>query len=71
MIFRIGNIALYRNQYLCRIEDNDHSRIPYLVQFLGNDRPDHAYAVRNMWCVWCRPEDLSLWRCCKDGISRW
>lgn len=61
MIFRIGDKALYQDRYLCRIEENDHTSVPYFVRFLGREHPEDAVylIVVNGWFTWCRPEDLS------------
>lgn len=61
MIFRIGDKALYQNQYLCMIEENDHTHIPYHVRFLTDGYPDEAVhlIISNGWYTWCRSEDLS------------
>lgn len=69
MRFRVGDIALYKHQYPCVVLEDDHSNIPYLVQFLSDRHPDAAMYdyEQKVWDSWCFKSELSPWEIvCED-----
>lgn len=61
MRFRVGDMALFRYRYPCVVLNDDHSSIPYFVQFLSDCHPDVAVCAFDSkdWFSWCFKSDLS------------
>lgn len=61
MRFRVGDTALYQHRDPCVVLKDDHSNIPYFVQFLSDLHPDVAVhdCEQEAWIAWCFESELS------------